>query len=185
MFTSLFWELHGLSVLLVNFQSVTDLVGCSGGSINHTSNQKTAIFGQLTKRVNERESISGQKKHQLSSSNNLSQYDACRSGIILNPNHVSIGLKLSCEEDEHNSSITCTSESNAATLPALFSLGDDLKEEINLQKGDLDHYIRLQVIISSQNIDACYHTHTYSIMPFSPHTSFIVACQLLLSYSTP
>uniref|UniRef100_A0A6N2MV59 RING-type domain-containing protein n=1 Tax=Salix viminalis TaxID=40686 RepID=A0A6N2MV59_SALVM len=107
---------------------------------------KTAIFGQLTKRVNERESISGQKKHQLSSSNNLSQYDACRSGIILNPNHVSIGLKLSCEEDEHNSSITCTSESNAATLPALFSLGDDLKEEINLQKGDVDHYIRLQTV---------------------------------------
>ncbi|KAJ6882246.1 hypothetical protein NC651_028760 [Populus alba x Populus x berolinensis] len=119
-------------------------VGCFGVSTNHTSNQQTAIFGQPAKRVNETESISGQKKHQLSSSNNFSQYDACKSGVILNPNHVSIGLKLSCEEDEHNSSVTCTSESNTATLPVTLSLGDDLKAEINLQKGDLDHYIRLQ-----------------------------------------
>ncbi|KAJ6358869.1 hypothetical protein OIU76_000571 [Salix suchowensis] len=140
------------------------LVGCSGGSINHTSNQKTAIFGQLAKRVNERESISGQKKHQLSSSNNLSQYDACRSGIILNPNHVSIGLKLSCEEDEHNSSITCTSESNAATLPALLSLGDDLKEEINLQKGDLDHYIRLQEENFIKGVREMGQRHTVSLL---------------------
>lgn len=183
-FTPLFWELHGWSDHLVKFQSViTDPVGCFG--VSHTSNQQTAIFGQPAKRVNETESISGQKKHQLSSSNNFSQYDACKSGIILNPNHVSIGLKLSCEEDEHNSSVTCTSESNTATLPVTLSLGDDLKAEINLQKGDLDQYIRLQVIISCHNINACYHTHMSSILPLGPYTSCIVVCQLLLSYSTP
>ncbi|KAJ6888693.1 BOI-related E3 ubiquitin-protein ligase 2 isoform X3 [Populus alba x Populus x berolinensis] len=139
-------------------------VGCFGVSTNHTSNQQTAIFGQPAKRVNETESISGQKKHQLSSSNNFSQYDACKSGIILNPNHVSIGLKLSCEEDEHNSSVTCTSESNTATLPVTLSLGDDLKAEINLQKGDLDHYIRLQEENFIKGVRELGQRHTVSLL---------------------
>ncbi|CAK7328879.1 unnamed protein product [Dovyalis caffra] len=141
-----------------------DPAGCIGSSINHSRNQQAAIFGQPTKRVNEAESVSGQKKHQLSSSNNFSHYDAGKSGIILNPNHVSIGLKLSCEEDGRNSSVTRMSEIKMATLPVILPLDEDLKAEINLQKGDLDHYIRLQEENIIKGVIELGQRHTVSLL---------------------
>lgn len=101
---------------------------------------------QLIKRTMEAESVSRQPTCLVSINKNFSHDKAGQSGSILNPNPVSTGLKLSYEEDEHNSSVTSASESMTAVLPIILSLGDNLKLEIDRQKEDFDHYIRLQVI---------------------------------------
>lgn len=105
---------------------------------------------QPTKRAREAESISRQQKHLVSLNNNYSQDKAGQSGSILNPNPVSTGLKLAYEEDEHNSSVTSASESMTAALPAILSLSDNLKLEMDRQNEEFDCYIRLQVIILIQ-----------------------------------
>lgn len=106
-----------------------------------------ALHGPI-KRSREAESFSRHQKLHISlNNNNLCHDEAGQSGSILNPNPVSTGLKLSYEEDEHNSSITSASDSMTAALPVISSLGDNLKSEIDRQKEEFDHYIRVQVII--------------------------------------
>lgn len=61
------------------------------------------------------------------------------------PNAVSTGLRLSYEEDEHNSSVTCASEGIKAALPIISSLCDNLKVEIDQQIKELDCYIKFEV----------------------------------------
>lgn len=125
-------------------------VGCSVGPLNYMGNNHTSAMEQPTKRAREAESISRQQKHLVSLNNNFSQDKAGQSGSILNPNPVSTGLKLAYEEDEHNSSVTSASESMTAALPAILSLSDNLKLEIDRQNEEFDCYIRLQVIILIQ-----------------------------------
>ena len=111
-------------------------------------NDHTTLMEQPIKRAREAESISRQQqKRLLSLNNNFSQDKAGQAGSILNPNPVSTGLKLSYEEDEHNSSITSASESMTGVLPVILSLSDNMKIEIDRQKEELDRYIRLQVRI--------------------------------------
>ncbi|XP_065631866.1 E3 ubiquitin-protein ligase BOI isoform X3 [Quercus suber] len=120
-------------------------VGCNVGPLNYIGNGQTTPMEQPIKRAREAESISRQQqKRLLSLNNNFSQDKAGHSGSILNPNPVSTGLKLSYEEDEHNSSVTSASESMTGVLPAILSLGDNLKIEIDRQKEEFDRYIRLQ-----------------------------------------
>lgn len=120
-------------------------VGCNVGPLNYIGNDQTTPMEQPIKRAREAESISRQQqKRLLSLNNNFSQDKAGHSGSILNPNPVSTGLKLSYEEDEHNSSVTSASESMTGVLPAILSLGDNLKIEIDRQKEEFDRYIRLQ-----------------------------------------
>ncbi|KAK7814399.1 putative boi-related e3 ubiquitin-protein ligase 2 [Quercus suber] len=128
-----------------NFAMCTVPVGCNVGPLNYIGNDQTTPMKQPIKRAREAESISRQQqKRLLSLNNNFSQDKAGHSGSILNPNPVSTGLKLSYEEDEHNSSVTSASESMTGVLPAILSLGDNLKIEIDRQKEEFDRYIRLQ-----------------------------------------
>lgn len=120
------------------------------GPLNYMGNNHTSAMEQPTKRAREAESISRQQKHLVSLNNNYSQDKAGQSGSILNPNPVSTGLKLAYEEDEHNSSVTSASESMTAALPAILSLSDNLKLEMDRQNEEFDCYIRLQVIILIQ-----------------------------------
>lgn len=109
-------------------------------------NEHAAALHGPIKRSREAESFSRPQKLHISLNNNFCHDEAGQSGSILNPNPVSTGLKLSYEEDEHNSSITCASDSMTAALPVISSLGDNLKSEIERQKDEFDHYIRVQVI---------------------------------------
>jgi len=84
-----------------------------------------------------------QQKIQISL-NNFYQGETDSSASIPNPNAVSTGLRLSYDDDEHNSSVT-TASGRMPSLPVIMSLGDNLRTEIERQKEEFDHYIRIQV----------------------------------------
>ena len=62
-----------------------------------------------------------------------------------NPNPVLTGLKLSYEEDEHNSSITFACDSMTAALPVISSLGDNLKLEVERLKKEKRRFFALSL----------------------------------------
>ncbi|KAI3979183.1 hypothetical protein MKX01_017008 [Papaver californicum] len=86
------------------------------------------------------------QKHQMCMyTDNFYQDENNRStNFIVKQNHVSIGMKLSCDDDEHKSSVTSASGSTIQNLLAIFSIGDNARSEIDRQKVELDHYIRIQ-----------------------------------------
>ncbi|XP_020249949.1 probable BOI-related E3 ubiquitin-protein ligase 3 isoform X2 [Asparagus officinalis] len=94
------------------------------------------------KRSRDSEDIAMQHKLQISL-NNFYQDETDRSASIPNPNAVSTGLRLSYDDDEHNSSVT-TASGSMPSLPIVMSLGDNLRNEIERQKEEFDHYIRVQ-----------------------------------------
>lgn len=94
--------------------------------------------------LNEAEEISRRQKHQISLKYNISQDEADRSASFLNQNPVSTGLKLSYDDDEHNSSVT-SSGSMTAAPSIILSLGDSIGAELDRQKEEFDQYIKIQV----------------------------------------
>lgn len=119
---------------------------CGVGHTNHMANKHTTATCNPNHRTGVEESIFIQQKHLISLNNYLHQDTAGQSGSILNPNAVSTGLKLSYEEEEHNSSVTSASENLQAVLPVISSLSDNLKIEFDRQREEFDHYIKVQVI---------------------------------------
>lgn len=78
---------------------------------------------------------------------NFGQDEADRIAMgFRNPNAVSTGLRLSYDDDEHNSSITSASGS-MTSLPIMMSISDDLRAEIDRQNEEFDNYIKIQVRI--------------------------------------
>ncbi|KAK6920689.1 hypothetical protein RJ641_014367, partial [Dillenia turbinata] len=118
-------------------------VGCGVDPLNYVGSEHINVVNRPAKRGRETKSVSRPQKLHMSL-NNFCQDEAGHSGSVLNPNQVSTGLRLSYEEDEHNSSVTTASESMSAVLPVIFSLGDNLKTEIDQQKEEFDQYIRVQ-----------------------------------------
>ncbi|KAI4374578.1 hypothetical protein MLD38_012559 [Melastoma candidum] len=90
--------------------------------------------------------------------------EAGRSGSIFNPVAVSTGLKLSYEEDEHNSSVTSVSENVTATLPAILSLGDSFKVEIDQQKREMDLYFKQQEEILAKGLREMRQKQTATLL---------------------
>ncbi|KAJ7956228.1 E3 ubiquitin-protein ligase BOI-like [Quillaja saponaria] len=119
-------------------------VGCSVGSLNYVGTEHPTSMNQPVKRVMQSGSVSRQQKHLITLNSKSFQDETGQSGCILNLNPVSTGLRLSYEEDEHNSSVTSANGSIKAALPIISSLGDNLKFEIDQQKEQLDCYLRLQ-----------------------------------------
>ncbi|KAF9626681.1 hypothetical protein IFM89_038776 [Coptis chinensis] len=111
--------------------------------VNYVGNEHVSTLRRPMKRCRESEDISSQQKLQISLNNNFYQEEVDRSAFIPNPNPVSTGLRLSYDDDEHNSCMTSTSVHGAAH-PFVLSLGDNLRTEINRQKEELDQYIRIQ-----------------------------------------
>ncbi|XXG84014.1 hypothetical protein AAC387_Pa10g1631 [Persea americana] len=116
--------------------------GCNVDAVNYIGNDHDTSLNRPMKRGRETEDIMRQHKLQISL-NNFYQDEADRSASIPNPTAVSTGLRLSYDDDELNSSVTSAS-GNKATLPVMLSLGDNVKFEIDRQKEEFDHYIRLQ-----------------------------------------
>ncbi|CAL0311895.1 unnamed protein product [Lupinus luteus] len=117
--------------------------GCGVDPINYFGNEHINSMSQPTKRSSEMENISKHQKLQISLNYNICQDDANRSGIIPNRNPVSTGLRLSYDDDEHNSSVT-SSGSISATPSIMLSLGDNIRAELDRQQDELDQYIKLQ-----------------------------------------
>lgn len=110
---------------------------------NYIGNINVSSLNHPNKRSRESEDVAMQHRLQISL-NNFYQDDNDRSGSIPNPNAVSTGLRLSCDDDEHNSSVT-TASGSMPSLPIIMSLGDNIRAEIERQKEEFDHYIRVQV----------------------------------------
>ncbi|KAF9626680.1 hypothetical protein IFM89_038775 [Coptis chinensis] len=119
---------------------------CGVDPVKYVQNDHVTALRPPNKRCSESEDISRQQKLQISLNSNFYQEDVDHSAFNFNPNPtpVSTGLRLSNDDDEHNSCMTSTSANVAAGLPVIFSLGNDLKTEISGQNEELDHYIRIQ-----------------------------------------
>ncbi|KAF4349001.1 hypothetical protein F8388_008956 [Cannabis sativa] len=119
--------------------------GCNVGQMNHMANKHIASTDLPNhRRLPETDSNLVQQKNLISINNYFCQDKAGHSGSILNPNPVSTGLKLSYEEEEHNSSVTSASENLKAVLPVISSVNDNLKVEIDRQKEEFDQFIKAQ-----------------------------------------
>lgn len=91
------------------------------------------------------EDIPRQQKLQISLNYNICHDEADRSASIPNPNPVSTGLRLSYDDDERNSSVTSASGSMTAAPTIIYSLGDNIRTELDRQKEEFDQYMKIQV----------------------------------------
>ncbi|KGN62297.1 BOI-related E3 ubiquitin-protein ligase 1 [Cucumis sativus] len=118
-------------------------VSCGIEPVNYFGNEQMVPMLRPNKRSRETEDFSRQQKLQISL-NYACQDDANRSTSIRNPNAVSTGLRLSYDDDEHNSSVTTASGSITAAPSIIFSLGDNIRTEVDRQKEEFDQYIKIQ-----------------------------------------
>ncbi|KAL6524480.1 hypothetical protein OROHE_016151 [Orobanche hederae] len=131
-------------------------------TINYIGNRQAP---DTNNRVREGETLSMQQKLHISLNNNLSiQDEACRTGTVLNPNRVSTGLKLSCEEDERNSSVTSACENMKNNVPIMLSLGDTVNMEIDRQTEEFGRYIKLQEENILKGVREINQRHTVSML---------------------
>ena len=124
----------------------TSPVGCSIGCINDMANKNTSPTDQPTHRSLEIDPGLMQQEYLMLLNVYLHQYKVDQPGSILNPNHVSTGLRLSNENEQHNnSSVTSVGENLKAVLPVISSAGNNLKMEIAWQNEEFEQYLKLQV----------------------------------------
>ncbi|GLU21637.1 hypothetical protein SLE2022_377650 [Rubroshorea leprosula] len=116
--------------------------GCTVDPVNFLGNEQLSPMVRPNKRGREMEDIQRQQKLQISLNYNICQDEADHSAR--NPNLVSTGLRLSYDDDERNSSVTSASGSMAAVPSIVFSLGDNIRRELDRQKEEFDQYIKIQ-----------------------------------------
>ncbi|GKV22909.1 hypothetical protein SLEP1_g32720 [Rubroshorea leprosula] len=116
--------------------------GCTVDPVNFLGNEQLSPMVRPNKRGREMEDIQRQQKLQISLNYNICQEEADHSAR--NPNLVSTGLRLSYDDDERNSSVTSASGSMAAVPSIMFSLGDNIRRELDRQKEEFDQYIKIQ-----------------------------------------
>lgn len=115
--------------------------GCSVDPTNYMGNNNVSSLTRSIKRAKETDDTMMQQKLQISL-NNIYQDEIERSVSIPNPNAVSTGLKLSYDDDDHNSSVT-TASGSMSSLPVISSMGE-IRTEIESQKEEFDYFIRIQ-----------------------------------------
>ncbi|XP_052186408.1 uncharacterized protein LOC127797492 isoform X2 [Diospyros lotus] len=118
--------------------------GCSVDPVNYFGNEHTAHMLQPKKRSREADTIPRQQKLQIFLNYNACHDEADRSANIPNQNPVSTGLRLSYDDDEHNSSVTSPSGSMTAAPPTILSLGDNMRTDLDRQNEELNQYIKIQ-----------------------------------------
>ncbi|XP_010240950.1 PREDICTED: probable BOI-related E3 ubiquitin-protein ligase 2 [Nelumbo nucifera] len=117
---------------------------CGVGPMSHMDNEHAFLMNRPTKQGREAEDVPRQQRLQISLNTNFCQYEAHQLPSIPKMNPVPTRLRLSYNDDEHNSSVTSINGSMTETLPVILSLGDNLRTEIDRQKEEFDHYIRVQ-----------------------------------------
>lgn len=95
--------------------------------------------------------------------NNFCQDDVDCTASIPNPNPVSTGLRLSYDDDEHNSSIS-SGGGNISSLPIIMCLDDNLRNEFDRQKDEFDNYIRIQEAQIMKGVKEMKQRHTVSLL---------------------
>ncbi|PKU73390.1 E3 ubiquitin-protein ligase BOI [Dendrobium catenatum] len=128
---------------------------CHVDAVNYTLNQPN-------KRSRDADVIGMPHKLQISL-NNFCQDDVDCTASIPNPNPVSTGLRLSYDDDEHNSSISSGS-GNISSLPVIMCLDDNLRNEFDRQKEEFDNYIRIQEAQIMKGVKEMKQRHTVSFL---------------------
>jgi len=135
--------------------------GCSIDPVNYFGNEHGTPILRANKRGREAEDFGRQQKLQISLNYKICQDEADRSASIPNPNPVSTGLRLSYDDDEHNSSITSASGSMSAAPSIILSLGDNIRTELDRQNDEFDQYIKIQVSGVTLTLLACCYATCY------------------------
>ncbi|MCL7051270.1 hypothetical protein MKW94_007464 [Papaver nudicaule] len=140
--------------------------GCGVDPMNYMVNGQVYAGNRPVKRARETEdSFRMQKQQMCLNRNNFYQDENNRSmNFIVKQNPVSTGLKLSCDDDEHKSSVTSASGSTVQNLPAIFSLGENMRSEIDRQTVEFDRYIRVQEEQLSKGIRELKQRQTVSFL---------------------
>ncbi|MQM05525.1 hypothetical protein Taro_038336 [Colocasia esculenta] len=129
---------------------------------NYAGNDHIPALSRPSKRSREVEDRSKQQNLQISF-HNYCQERADQLTTFLNPNDVSTGLRLSYDDDEHNSSVTSASGS-MPSLNIMMSLSDNVKNEIDRQKEELENYIRIQEQHIARGVRELKERHTASFL---------------------
>ncbi|XP_059656139.1 E3 ubiquitin-protein ligase BOI-like [Cornus florida] len=119
-------------------------VGCNIDPVNYFRNEHNNPLLRPNKRGRESEEISRKQMRQISLNNICHDEAKLLLSSIPNQNPVSTGLRLSCDDDERNSSVTSASENLTATPPIILSFGDTIRNELNRQEKEVDQYIKIQ-----------------------------------------
>ncbi|KAL3628835.1 hypothetical protein CASFOL_027881 [Castilleja foliolosa] len=137
-------------------------VQCGAGvsTTNYIGNRQ--ISPNNDNRVRGSETLSVQQKLHISLNNNNLCHD--EAGRVFNPNPVSTGLKLSCEEEERNSSVTSARENMKNNVPVMLSLGNTVKMEMDRQMEEFGRYIELQEENILRGVREINQRHTVSML---------------------
>ncbi|XP_076943763.1 putative BOI-related E3 ubiquitin-protein ligase 3 [Bidens hawaiensis] len=122
---------------------------------SNASNQ-LQLFGKVTydhnspafrpnKRTRDIDANFMQKKLPVSLNHNFYHHDdSDRPSSILNPHHVSTGLKLSYDDEERNSSITSASAGMTLAPSIMSSIGDSISTELDQHKEEFERFTMIQ-----------------------------------------
>lgn len=142
---------HTTEFFLIDICVIINAVPAVGpaGYCNYTGNTHLPVMNQA-RTTNIDAGTEKLLKLQMSL-NDYHQQNADRLARVGNPSAVSTGLRLSYEDDEHNSSITSGSGS-MTSLPTTMSSVDDLMAELDKENREISYYLKLQVNIQRRFI---------------------------------
>lgn len=132
-------------------------------STNPMDNEPVLAANQPIKRVREAEPVRRQRELPISMNNILRSNDVGHIGTLLNPNPVSTGLKLSCQE-EWNSSFFPVGENTRNSLSGVLSLGNSVKLELDRQTTEFDQYMNHQEENLLKGVRELNQRHMVSIL---------------------
>ncbi|KAL0357591.1 UNVERIFIED_CONTAM: Triose phosphate/phosphate translocator, non-green plastid, chloroplastic [Sesamum calycinum] len=176
-------------------------IQCVGGTsiLNSVGNEHTPTDNRPIKRVREEEPVYTKQKLGMSLNYNVHRDNAGHIGNFLNRNPVSTGLRLSCEKEEHSSSITSTCENMRNTLPGVLPLGNAVKLETDRQMEEFGQYIKLQLaailplalvhtlgnLFTNMSLGKVAVSFTHTIKAMEPFFSVVLSAIFLGEFPTP
>ncbi|CAI9092943.1 OLC1v1028319C3 [Oldenlandia corymbosa var. corymbosa] len=138
--------------------------GFTGDPVNHFGKEQTAPILRPNKRSREAEVIASQQKLQISLNNNIYHDEMDRTARIPCQNPVSTGLRLSYDDEEHNSSVTSASGSMTAASSIIWSANDNIRAELDRQREEFDQYIKTQEEFFTKGIRDMKKRHMASFL---------------------
>ncbi|OVA20742.1 zinc finger protein [Macleaya cordata] len=139
--------------------------GCIVDPLSYMGNEHASAVNRPIKRVREAEDTSRQQTHKICLNSNCYSDQTDRSAsFVIKPYPVSIGLRLSNDDEGGNSSVTSASGRTTAALPAMLSLGDNLRNEIDRQKEEFDRFIRVQEEHMAKGVQEMKQRHMVSVL---------------------
>ncbi|XP_073145928.1 BOI-related E3 ubiquitin-protein ligase 1-like [Henckelia pumila] len=116
--------------------------------------EHASLHNVAIKRVREEDLVCTRQKRPISSNKNYSPEKVANIDTLPNPNLVSTGLRLSCEKEEQNSSVSS----------GILSIGNNLKMEMDRQTEEFGRYIKLQEENILKGVRELNHRHTVSLL---------------------